>query len=173
MLTSTQNVPCKNCQHKRCVLDRRIANVVKVVVRECERVTEAADQFGDAMEELVEGVVSSMEHVDTELNAVNAAVVNLQAKINLANEAKSWLESDIDGLRAEVQRRLHTQSGTQLGTHPVTRRKRKITNDGSPIPEVLVNGGSDSVTKGHGRKMSKISNGLPSRHATPSQGVQE
>ena len=155
------------------MLDRRIANFIKVVVRECERVTEAADQFGDAMEELVEGVVSSMEHVDTELNAVNAAVVNLQAKVNLANEAKSWLESDIDGLRAGIQRPIHTPSGTQFGTHPVTRRKRKTTDDESPIPEVVINGGSGKIVKGHGRKMSKISNGLPSRHATPSQGVQE
>src|ERR1700677_3437949 len=62
------------------ILDRRAANILKVVARECDRVTEAADQFSEAMEERVDAVVCSMEQMNTELCAVNAAVVSLQAK---------------------------------------------------------------------------------------------
>lgn len=107
--------------------------------------------------------------MDTELNAVNAAVVNLQVKANNANNAKGWLEGDIDALKAEIQRPANTQAGTSVVTF---RRKRKATEEGSPVPDVVVNG-AGKVGKGHGRKLSKISNGLLTRHATPSQCARE
>ena len=152
------------------MLDRRIANIVKVIARECDRVTEAADQFGNAMDERVEAVISGMEHVDTELSAVNAALVNLQAKVNDVNTAKGWLEVDINALKVEIKRPAHTQSGTQLGTYTfTTQAKRKMTEEGGPAPECVISGGGGRVGRGHGGKVSKISQGLPSCHATPLQ----
>jgi hypothetical protein len=121
------------------------------------------------MEERVDAVRCGMEQMNTELCAVNAAVVSLQAKVNSANSAKAWLEGDINAFKAEIQRPTSQQTAIPV---VMSQRKRKWTEEGSPVPEVVVNGGG-RVVKGHGRKSSKVSNGLPTRQVMPSQCARE
>jgi hypothetical protein len=94
-----------------------------------------------------------MEQMNTELCAVNATVVSLRAKVNTANSAKAWLEGDIHAFKVKIQRPTSHQT-----TIPVfaPQRKRRWTEEGSPVPEAVVNGGG-RVVKGHGRKSSKVS----------------
>ena len=169
---TSQNT-CKNCQHKRCILHRRIASVAKIAVKGCDRATIAVDELVDAVEEKIDAIAISKQEVDASQNGVDAAIVFLQTQIDNQKNALLVLQEDIDALKNEIQRPSNVYAGSQAPSHAVpSQRKRKTTDEGSPFLEIVING-NGRTGRGHGRKLSKVGSGLPSRHVTPSQCTRE